>query len=113
MLTINDLREFGANVDEGLGRCLNNEGFYLRLVGKAVADGNFEKLSAAVAAGDMEGGFEAAHSLKGVLANLALTPILDPVSRLTELFRHKEEGDYEGLLRTVLAERDRLLSLME
>ena len=113
MLTINDLREFGANVDEGLGRCLNNEAFYLRLVGKALADGNYDKLSAAVAAGDMDAGFETAHTLKGVLANLALTPILDPVSQMTELFRRKEEGDYAGLLRTVLAERDRLLSLME
>ena len=32
MLTIEKLRTFGADVDEGLARCMNNEGFYLRMV---------------------------------------------------------------------------------
>ena len=32
MLTMDALRRFGANTEEGLGRCLNDEGFYLELV---------------------------------------------------------------------------------
>ena len=35
MLTIDALREFGADVDDGLARCMNNESFYLMLVRKA------------------------------------------------------------------------------
>lgn len=112
MLTINDLREFGADVDEGLGRCLNNEAFYLRLVGKAAADANYDKLRAAIEAKDAAAGFEAAHALKGILANLALTPILTPVLELTELLRRDEEGDREGLLREALAQRDKLAGLI-
>ena len=54
MLTIDALRTWGANVNEGLERCMNMEAFYLRLVPKAVEDANFEKLPEAVAAGDME-----------------------------------------------------------
>ena len=65
MLTIDALRTWGANVNEGLERCMNMEAFYLRLVPKAVEDANFEKLPEAVAAGDMEKAFEAAHALKG------------------------------------------------
>ena len=30
MLTVAALREFGANTEEGLSRCMNNEAFYLR-----------------------------------------------------------------------------------
>ena len=36
MLTLDALRQYGANVTEGLSRCMNNEAFYLRLVGMAV-----------------------------------------------------------------------------
>ena len=46
MLTIDALRGSGADVDDGLNRCMNNESFYLRLVGKALADGGFTKLRA-------------------------------------------------------------------
>ena len=44
MITVQNLRDFGADVDDGLSRCMNNEAFYLRLVGMALSDGNFDKL---------------------------------------------------------------------
>ena len=71
MLTVDALRACGANTQEGLGRCMNNEAFYIRLVNMALDDASFQKLSDAVAAGDKKAGFEAAHSLKGVLGNLS------------------------------------------
>ena len=111
MLTIERMRAFGANVDEGLGRCMGREDFYLRLVKMARADANMEKLSRGVADGDLDAAFEAAHALKGVLSNLALTPMQEPASQLTELLRGKTPGDYRGLLETILRERDRLAAL--
>ena len=47
MLTIDALKAYGANTDEGMARCFNNEAFYLRLVGMGLADANFDKLKAA------------------------------------------------------------------
>ena len=32
MLTIDDLRQYGANVQEGMERCMNDESFYLMMV---------------------------------------------------------------------------------
>ncbi|MBR1673228.1 MAG: Hpt domain-containing protein [Fretibacterium sp.] len=76
MLTVDALRTFGAKVDEGLARCMNNDAFYLRLVKMAVEDdASFDRLAQAVEAGDRHAAFEAAHDLKGVLGNLSLTPI--------------------------------------
>ena len=95
MLTIDALRDYGANVDEGLGRCFNNEAFYLRLVGMGLADANFDKLKAAMDAGDTTAAFEAAHALKGSIGNLSLTPIFEPISALTELLRGKS-GPVDG-----------------
>ena len=87
MLNLDTLRAYGANVDEGMTRCFNNEAFYLRLVGMGLADANFDRLRQAMEAGDAKAAFEAAHALKGSIGNLALTPIYEPVSQLTELLR--------------------------
>ena len=48
MLTIEKLKAYGANVDEGLSRCMNNETFYLRLVNMAADDAGFERLRTAL-----------------------------------------------------------------
>lgn len=91
MLTLDKLRAYGADVDEGMGRCFNNEAFYLKLVGMGLGDGNFDKLSAAMEAGNAAAAFEAAHALKGSIGNLSLTPIFKPISEMTELLRGKSE----------------------
>ena len=108
MLSIDTLRQFGANTQEGLGRCMNNEAFYLRLVNMALDDANFGRLEQAVKDGDKKAAFEAAHALKGVLANLALTPLCRPVSEMTELLRADEDADYPALLAELLGLREAL-----
>ena len=113
MLTIDALRQFGANVDEGLSRCMNNEAFYIRLVNMAAQDVGFDKLKEALVAGDQEAAFEAAHALKGVLGNLALTPLYAPTSELTELLRARAQGDHAGYLAEILRKRDDLKALCE
>ena len=113
MLTIDALAAFGANVDEGLNRCMKNEGFYFRLVKMALADGGFEKLKTALAAGDKKAAFEAAHALKGVLGNLALTPLYKPVSEMTELLRAGQDADYASYLRELEEQKAKLTALCE
>ena len=49
--------------------------------------------------------FEAAHALKGVLGNLSLTPLYEPVQEITELLRNRTEMDYTPLLETILEQR--------
>ena len=111
MLTIENLRAFGANVDEGLERCMSNEAFYLRLVGKAIGDPDFENLGEAVARGDLDSAFQMAHKLKGTTANLALTPICRPVTEMTELLRDRTETDYGPYLAEIAAQREKLRRL--
>ena len=111
MLTIDALRDYGADVEQGLQRCMNNEAFYLRLVGMAVGDASFDKLRAAVDAGDLAAAFEAAHALKGVLGNLALTPAYELTSEITELLRARESADYPALTEAILREQEKLKAL--
>ncbi len=110
-MTISDLIAFGANTQEGIERCLNNEGFYLRMVKKVPGDANFQKLYDAMKDGNQDAAFEAAHSLKGALGNLALTPIFAPVSELTELLRARSQEDCTALLAAIRKGQEELTAI--
>lgn len=114
MLTIETLQKFGADTKEGLGRCMNNEGLYLKLVGMVLGDAGFGKLKDALAAGDVQAAFEAAHALKGVLGNLSLTPLYVPASELTELLRDPDPSQadrYQPLCDEILKQLEALTAL--
>lgn len=113
MLTIDKLKEFGANTEEGLTRCMNMTEFYLKMVGKAMDGAHLEELEAAVNAKDLTRAFELAHAQKGVFANLSLTPLLGPVSEMTELLRAGTDTDYTPYLTEAKAQLEKLRALMD
>ena len=47
MMTIESLKAAGANVEEGLSRCLNKEDFYLKMVNMGLTNQNFQLLGPA------------------------------------------------------------------
>ena len=107
-MTIENLAAYGADTQEGLKRCINNESFYLRMIRMIPGDPNFQKLYDAVDAGDLDTAFEAAHALKGSTGNLALTPIYAPVSEITELLRTRTQTDYTALVDRIRKGHDEL-----
>ena len=104
MMTIDKLKELGADTADGLARCLNNEEFYMKLVGMALQDDGFEKLEEAVKNGDFEEGFERAHALKGVLGNVSLTNLYEPIAEITEELRARNDIDYAPYLEKIASE---------
>lgn len=111
-MTLEQLKAFGADVETGLQRCVNNEEFYLSMITKAISDDSFDKLKAAIDAKDYDTAFEISHALKGVLTNLALLPIADPVTVMMEFLRHKTETDYDHLMEIVLEKHAELKAML-
>ena len=105
MLTIQYLREFGADVETGLSRCVNNEALYLRLVKMVPSLDGFAKLEQAIEAKDYDSAFEAAHGLKGAVGNLSLTPLYNPIVSITEFLRAKTDMDYSTLVAEIMTQR--------
>ena len=112
MLTIQALAAFGADTQDGLRRCMDNESFYLTMVKTLKKDTHVEQLSAALKAEDWGAAFEAAHALKGVFANLSLTPLTTPVSKLTELLRPRQKAPYADLLAEIQDRWSQLQALL-
>lgn len=111
MITVDALKELGCDTDDALARCLNNEAFYIRLVGMSLEDEKFALLRKAVEEKKLKEGFEYAHALKGMLSNVGLTNLLDPVIEITEGLRHEEDRDYSELLDRMDAEYAKLKAL--
>lgn len=111
MLTIEKLATYGADTKTGLERCMGQEAFYIRLAGMILQEENFDKLEQAIAAGDLKGAFSAAHALKGVTGNLALTPLFDPIQEMTELLRARTEMDYSDLMEQIRSAKEELAAL--
>ena len=98
MISIEALKALGCNTDEGLKRCLGDEEFYLEFIPQALEKSRYEKLEKLITEKRLDEAFEAAHALKGVLANLSLDPLLAPVVEITELLRSRTDTDYSKLL---------------
>ncbi|MCR4645961.1 MAG: Hpt domain-containing protein [Oscillospiraceae bacterium] len=111
MLTIEKLREYGADVDEGLARCMNMTDFYVSLVAKVLEDNRLPLLEKQIGEGNLDAAFETAHALKGMYANLSLTPLTKPVIEMTELLRNRTDTDYSALLSEAKKQFDVLRSL--
>ena len=60
---------------DGIKRVMNNAKLYVKLLTKFRNDTKLDDLEAALAAGDMEKAQGAAHTVKGVAANLSLSEL--------------------------------------
>ena len=112
-MTIDDLKNYGADIESGLRRCMNNESFYLRLVSMTCEDANFKKLYDALEAKDLDLAFDAAHALKGACSNLALTPLVEPAVEITENLRAKTDMDYSNLIAKIKEAQKKLIEIVK
>ena len=108
MITLETLKNNGTDIETGLSRCLGKEDLYLKLVNMGLADAKFEELGTALSSNDLQKAFELCHALKGIIGNLAVTPLYEALSALTEKLRSKEEADYPAMYSDVLAIRAKI-----
>ena len=111
MLTIENLKKFGADVTEGVSRCLNDESFYIELVKSVIPDTRIDELEGFIDAKDFDKAFEVAHALKGMYGNISITPIYEPICEITELLRDRKDVDYSGFLAKAKEQKEKLVEL--
>ncbi len=81
--------QIGADYATMLERMLYNESLVYKFLQRFLTDKTFYNLESVVASGSVDDVFRAAHTLKGVTANLELAPLLESVSELVE---HTRKG---------------------
>lgn len=108
-----ELRKWGCDVDGALERVVGDEELYRDCLQSIARDEAFFALGDALRAGDVDRAFDHAHTLKGVLANLGLTPLYDIVVRVVEPLRAKRVDGVMEEYDKLLAARERLEAIIK
>jgi hypothetical protein len=91
---LNKLIAWGCDVDSALPRFLDDKDLYCTFVRQVADEESFPLLGEAIKKNDAKTAFEKAHELKGVLANMSLTPLYDLVVEIVEPLR---AGKFSGV----------------
>lgn len=104
----------GGDYDEVMGR-LRSERLVQKFVLKFPGDGSYRLLCDSLAAGDREEAFRAAHTIKGVCANLAFNDLLASSEVLTEALRDGKppEPGEETLIQRVREDYQRAVQAIQ
>lgn len=86
-MTVQECYEkMGGDYNDVIGRLRTDERV-VRFLGLVIKDPSYELLNNALAQGNVEEAFRAAHTMKGVYGNLSLTRLVKSASALTEVLR--------------------------
>ena len=105
------LTAYGVDWDEVMERFVQSEELYLECLGMLAEDQNMALLEKALGDGNLTAAFEAAHTLKGVAANMGLTPLFEAVDALVAPLRRNETMDYAPLFGVLKDEMARVESI--
>lgn len=103
-MTLNECYDrLGGSYDEIFGR-FKSDALINRFLPMFLKDKSFEDLTEALNSGDTEAAFRAAHTLKGVCANLALTKLYNSACEITEMLRSENLEDAKEYFPAVKAD---------
>ena len=104
--------QMGADYEETVQR-LRSESLIQRIILKFPQDPSYQELCQALADGNIEGAFRAAHTLKGVCQNLGFKNLYEPSAELTERLRPLQETETDDLMQKVTEEYNRTVKAIE
>lgn len=99
---------YGADYHTITGRFMGNELMYMKFLDMFFSDKNMEKLGAALNSGHLVEAFEAAHTLKGITANMGLEPLSKAVCAIVEPLREQRtQENYQALYQVIQSEYEK------
>lgn len=113
MSFMEELTELGVNVDEGLERFMNNASLYERMLGKLTDAVKSTEVMPAFEARDLETALANAHTLKGVMGNLSITPLYNAYTDIVRLLREGEPEKARNILQETLPVQEKIIDCIE
>lgn len=106
------LEKWGCDVEGALDRFLDDKELYMTCLQTVIEDRAFEELGVALEEKKTQEAFDYAHTLKGVFANLGLTPMLSVVEQIVEPLRNGSPDGLEDEYEKLLASNEHLKSIL-
>lgn len=97
MKTLEEMKLAGIDTEQAMERFMNNEDMYRKFLHKLPAETSYKDMMDAIEDQNVEGAFDAAHKLKGIVGNLALVKIYNSLYDIVETLRNGNLPDKEDL----------------
>ncbi|MCH5324975.1 MAG: hypothetical protein J1E39_07135 [Eubacterium sp.] len=110
---IEQLKELGVNIDEGLNRFMGNAALYERMLLKLPANVRAQEVLKHFEDGDFQAALEAAHNLKGVTGNLSVTPLYEAYTEAVKLLRENEPEKAKAVVENIQPVEEQILNCIE
>lgn len=110
---LEELKNKGANIDEGIERFAGNASLYekmlfklLDVLKKTAPDPEFD-------CNDYEDVIEQAHAIKGVTGNLSITPLYEAYTEIVALLRQHQPEQAKVLMKKILPVQEDIMNCIE
>ncbi len=113
MELIEELEGMGVNADEALKRFLNNRALYEKMLKKLPDSMKGKQVMEAIDAGNIETAIETAHTMKGVLGNLSVTPLYEAYTKIVALLRENNQEEAKRILKDSFPVEEQVIACIE
>ncbi len=107
------LEEWGCDVPGTMRRFLNDKNLYISCLNGVLEDNSFTRLGDALTNQNCKQAFEAAHNIKGFLANMGLTPMYNIAVKILEPLRNGDVAGHEDNYKELMKSREKLEQIMK
>lgn len=113
MSMLDELKDLGVNIEDALQRFMNNSALYEKMLGKLVNNVRDIKVLPSIEAGDYNAAADAAHTLKGVMGNLSITPLYKGYTQIVNLLRDNNPEEAKKILVDMLPAQEEIIACIE
>ena len=113
MSLLEDLKELGTNIDEGLERFMGNASLYERMLRTLPGMLRKTDVGEAFASGDTKDAEEKAHALKGVTGNLSITPLYEAYTKVVDLLRAGQDAQAKAVYDEMIPVQEKVMECIE
>lgn len=112
MTVFEKIEALGANVKEGENRFGGDRDFYLELLKMVPSNVESMPVLSMLEAGDYDTALSNAHTLKGIMGNLSLTPLYEAYSDIVNHLRHDERTEAMDIIKEILPIQEEILEIL-
>lgn len=113
MSMANELRELGVDVEDALQRFMGNENLFNRMVKKLPAAVKDLQVIQYFESEDYETALNNAHTLKGVMGNLSMTPLFNAYNETVNLLRENRPDEAKKKVEEILPVQEQIIACIE
>ena len=114
MSLLEELKDLGVNVNEGLDRVMGDDSLYVMMLGMFVDAVATNRISLEEFSGsDLDGLTRKVHTLKGTTGNLSLTPLFNGYMKTLELLRGGKPAEAKAEFERMLPVQEKIVDCIK